>query len=476
MIKIDTLIINADTLTMAGDGVGYKDNCAIAIDAGRIVEVLPMADAAQYCAEEVIDAADKLVLPGFIDGHMHASLNLFRGLAQDTKDWMMRGQKPYSARMETGSCDDASDVNMLEALAAGTTTFGEYSFANMVPHQAEFLRKLGARANLTVTVRGTANSKKVPSDIDDLYVFDDDLARSSLKANLELHEKWNGYDDRFTVCLGPQGPDFLSREMLLECKRAAAERDMMLHVHLAQGKRETIQMVKRYGKRSIPFMDELGYLNHKLIAAHITDATVEEARLLAERGVSMVLCSGSIGIIDGEVPPAWELIKAGGYAALGTDQASGNNCNQIINEMKLTALFNKIKYADPEVMPAWRVLRMATIDGAKAIGLGDCIGSLEPGKYADIIFIDLWAKTMMPVVKHPVRNFVPNLVYSARGSEVCRVMVAGRTLYKEGCYLTVDERELLERFAESSRDYFSKFPTEAVMDTVGYALQSQDKL
>ncbi|MBQ2896428.1 MAG: amidohydrolase family protein [Oscillospiraceae bacterium] len=474
-MRIDTLIINADTLTMAGEGVGYVDNAAIAIDSGKIVAVVPMSEAAGYEAEEVIDATRRLVLPGFIDGHMHAGLALFRGLAQDTRDWMMRGQKPYSSRMEKENCLPASHVNMLEALAAGTTTFGEYSFPDQIREQAAFLDKLGARANLTVTIRGTTR-QMTSKDINDLYVFDDDMARHSLAENLRLYDEWHGRNDRFTVCLGPQGPDFLSREMLITCKQAATERNMMLHVHLAQGKRETIQMMKRYNMRSIPFMDELGYLDNKLIAAHITDATTEEAQLLARRGASMVLCSGSIGIIDGEVPPAWEFMKAGGYAALGTDQASGNNCNQIINEMKLTALFNKIKYMDPEVLPAWRALRMATIDGARALGLSDRIGSLEPGKQADIIFIDLRAKTMMPVVKQPVRNYVPNLVYSARGNEVVRVMVAGRTLYQDGKYLTVDEETLLDELERSSNEYFARFPLEAVKDTVGYELQCSDRL
>ncbi len=474
-MKVDTLILNADTLTMAGAGVGYQDNCAIAIDRGRIQAVVPMAEAGAYTAEETIDASDRLVLPGFIDGHMHASLSLFRGLAQDTKDWMMRGQKPYSSRMEPADSLPASHVNMLEALAAGTTTFGEYSFPDMIEQQAEFLDRLGARGNLTVTIRGTSH-RPAKGDINDLYAFDDNMARRILETNLSLYDRWHGRHDRFTICLGPQGPDFMSREMLIECKKAAVERGMRLHVHLAQGKRETIQMIKRYNKRSIPFMDELGYLDDKLLAAHITDATDEEAHLLAQRGASLVLCSGSIGIIDGEVPPAWEFMKAGGAVALGTDQASGNNCNQIINEMKLTALFNKIKYMDPEVMPAWRVLRMATIDGAKALGLSESIGSIEPGKWADIIFIDLRAKTMMPVVKRPVRNYVPNLVYSARGSEVCRVMVAGRTLYADGKYLTVDEPALVEDLAVHSREYFSRFPLESVKDTVGYALQQEDKL
>jgi len=474
-MKIDTLIVNADVLTMTGEGVGYQDQSLIAIDAGKIVAVAPMSDAGAYTAEETIDASHKLVLPGFIDGHMHTSLSLFRGLAQDTKDWMMRGQKPYSSRMQKSCCLSASRVNILEALAAGTTTFGEYSFPDQVNEQAEFLDKLGARSNLTITIRGTSR-QMVNGDVNDLYVFDDNLAEHCLQENLVLYDRWHGKHGRCTVCLGPQGPDFLSREMLLKCKRAAAERDMMLHVHLAQGERETIQMLKRYNQRSIPFMDSLGYLDSKLIAAHITDATDEEAHLLAKRGSSLVLCSGSIGIIDGEAPPAWEFMKAGGYTALGTDQASGNNCNQIINEMKLTALFNKLKYKDPEVMPAWRVLRMATIDGARALGLSDRIGSIEPGKEADIIFIDLHAKTMMPVVKYPVRNYVPNLVYSARGNEVCRVIVAGKTLYEDGKYLTVDEPALLADLEQSSQEYFSKFPMEAVHDTVGYDLQQNDRL
>src|SRR5438128_2064366 len=123
-------------------------------------------------------------------------------------------------------------------------------------------------------------------------------------------------------------------------------------------------------QRPIAWLDELGYLDPTLIAVHLTDAAHEEAALVARRQASMVLCSGSIGIIDGIVPPARAFQAAGGMVALGSDQAPGNNNHNLWNEMKLTALFNKIKAADPEAMPAWRVLRMATIEGARAIGLG----------------------------------------------------------------------------------------------------------
>jgi len=198
-------------------------------------------------------------------------------------------------------------------------------------------------------------------------------------------------------------------------------------------------MLKRYGQRTPAFLDELGYLDKGLLAVHLTEATDDEAALIAWRGARMALCSGSIGIIDGIVPPAHAFRAAGGLVALGSDQASGNNCNNIFNEMKLTALFNKIKYRDPTVMPAWEVLRLATIEGAQAIGLGDEIGSLGPGKQADLILVDLTALNLSPVLETPVRNIVPNLVYAGSGHEVKTVMVAGRVLMHNRQVLTADE-------------------------------------
>ena len=184
-------------------------------------------------------------------------------------------------------------------------------------------------------------------------------------------EAWNNAaDGRITTMMGVHAPDMMPREMLLEAKEIGQKLGLRLHVHVAQGDREIEQIVKRYGKRSIAFLDEIGYLDEQLMAVHLTEATDEETELVAKSGASMIVCSGSIGIIDGIVPPARVFRQAGGYVGLGSDQACGNNCNNIFNEMKLTALFNKIKYRDPSVMPAWEVLRMATIEGAHAIGYG----------------------------------------------------------------------------------------------------------
>lgn len=153
----------------------------------------------------------------------------------------------------------------------------------------------------------------------------------------------------------------------------------------------------------------------------------------------MVLCSGSEAIVDGNVPPAAEFLKHSPRMALGSDQAPGNNCCNMFNEMKFTAILNKCKYEDPTIFPAWKVLRMATIEAAHTIGLGDMIGSIAPGKRADIIILNLDKPHMRPLLRYPIRNIIPNLVYSANGSEVETVIVDGKLIMEDGELCTVDE-------------------------------------
>jgi 5-methylthioadenosine/S-adenosylhomocysteine deaminase len=475
-MKIDLLVRGGHLFSMQGDGVGYIPEGSLAIDGGRILAVAGWDDlSAAYQAEQTLDASHHAILPGFIDAHMHLHLALLRGLAQDTSNWMLYGLGPFSAHLTPEAGNAGARLALVEALKAGTTTFGDYG-----PHMDEtcrFMQQAGVRARVTGFIR------EVPSRMDrlgprDLYPFDPRLGQQSLEENLALFDRWHGAEGgRFTVLLGPQGPDFLSRDLLLRVKELARERGTRLHLHAAQGDRETIQIEGRYGMRPIPFLDSIGFLDEMLLAVHLTDATEEEAALVARRGASMILCSGSIGIIDGIVPPARAFREAGGQVALGSDQAPGNNCHNIFNEMKLTALFNKIRARDPEVFPAWEVLRMATIDGARAIGLSDEIGSLEPGKRADLITVDLRHPTLSPVYTAPMRNIVPNLVYSARGHEVDTVVIDGQVIMHERQLLTVDEAAIREE-AQSHAGTLSRAATDAFHATNSPNLhwQQQGKL
>jgi 5-methylthioadenosine/S-adenosylhomocysteine deaminase len=439
---VDLLITGAHLLTMQGEGVGYVPDGAIAVAGDRIAAVGPTAGvAARFRAVEQVDASGCAVLPGLIDAHMHTPLALVRGVAQDVTNWMQRALAPYSRHITREAALAGSRLAVVEALKAGTTTFGDY--ARPVPGWAEIYEGMGVRARLTPTINALPPGGMAGWSVGSLYPLDRVTAEKSMEAAVAFTREWHSAaGGRITTMLGPQAPDMLSREQLLQVKQVASREGLMIHMHVAQGDREMDQMLQRYGQRTPAYLDEVGYLDDQLLAVHLTEATEEEAGLIARRGARMALCSGSIGIIDGIVPPTQAFRSAGGPVALGSDQASGNNCHNVFNEMKLTALFNKIRSRDPTVMPAWEVLRIATIEGARAIGLGEEIGSIEPGKQADLILVDLTAPNLSPVLEAPIRNIVPNLVYAATGREVRLVMVAGRVLVRDGQLLPADEAEV----------------------------------
>ncbi len=436
---IDTLITHAHLFTMVGQGVGYVPDGAVAVQGDRITAVGPTPDlTVRFQPTKIIDASGCAVLPGLIDAHMHTPYAVVRGVAQDVRNWMQLALAPYQHHITSPAALAGTQLNVLEALKAGSTTLVD--FAKPYPGWAEVFERAGVRARLTPTINALPPGGMAGWKVGDLYPLDPAVGQQSIDAAQTFARHWHGAAQaRITVMLGPQAPDMLSRDQLLLVKRIAARAGLMIHMHVAQGDREIDQMLKRFGQRTPQYLQELGYLDEQLLAVHLTEATDDEAAFIAHSGASMALCSGSIGIIDGIVPPARAFREAGGLVALGSDQAAGNNCNNIFNEMKLTALFNKIKARDPEVMPAWEVLRMATIEGAQAIGLGDEIGSLQTGKQADLILVDLNAPNLTPVLDAPIRTIVPNLVYAASGHEVKTVLVAGRVLVRDGQVQTMDE-------------------------------------
>lgn len=424
-------------------GVGYIADGAVAVAGNKIVAVGTTAElTARFSATETIDASHQALLPGLIDAHMHTPLAIVRGVAQDVNHWMQKALSPYSRHMTPESSLAGVRLDVLEALKAGTTTLGDYT--HPIPGWAEVFEQAGVRARLTPTINAMPPGGMAGWKVGDLYPLDRQVGEESLQRALSFAQSWHGAaDGRITVMLGPQAPDMMDREQLLDVKRAAEKLGLMIHMHVAQGDREIDQMVKRYGKRTPQYLQEIGYLDNQLLAVHLTEATDEETELIARSGTRMALCSGSIGIIDGIVPPALVFRKAGGLVALGSDQASGNNCNNMFNEMKLTALFNKIKYRNPTALQAWEVLRMATIEGAQAIGLGDQVGSIEVGKKADMILVDLRSPNLVPALDIPIRTIVPNLVYAASGREVTLSMVNGRLLLRNGKVLTMDEAAIV---------------------------------
>jgi 5-methylthioadenosine/S-adenosylhomocysteine deaminase len=440
--SVDLLVQHAHLLTMQGNGVGYVRDGAVAVRGNSIVDVGPSRQLSErYQAAETLDATGCAVLPGLVDVHMHTVYAVVRGVAQDVCNWMQKGLAPFARHIDEAAARAGTRLNIIEAVQAGTTTMGDY--VRPYPGWAECFAEAGVRACLTPTINALPPGGMAGLKLGDLYPLDEEAGRASIAEAVAVCDRWHGAGDgRITTMLGPQGTDMIGRDQLLEVARLAEDRGLMLHVHVAQGDREIDQMVKRYGQRTPAFLADNDLLNDRLLAVHLTEASDEETDRIAKSGVRMALCSGSIGIIDGIVPPAHRFRDKGGIVGLGSDQASGNNCNNIFNEMKLTALFNKIRFRNPEIMPAWEVLRMATVEGAQAIGLGDRIGSLETGKQADLIVVDVNTANILPIIDEPVRTLVPNLVYAATGKEVQTMMVAGRIVMRNREVLTLVESEV----------------------------------
>ncbi|MFC4736107.1 amidohydrolase family protein [Bacillus daqingensis] len=443
MIQADRIWVGARVLTMEPGEEIIVDG-AVAVKDNRIAGV-GTSEALRQTVEaaEIIDARGKLIMPGLIDAHIHSSYAVIRGVAQDMDHWMQKGIWPWMKYMTMEDRLAGSYMNIIEGIRAGTTTFADYD------RKMDSL--LEQNASLGVRFHAAEMINELPDDIGDLpvselYPLDREAGKRRLLAGTDLYDKWHGAENgRITVLLGPQGPDMMSLELLQQTKAEADKRGIRLHMHVCQGDRELYQLEKRYGKRSIAFLEEQGLLNERLTAVHLTEADEEETAYAASKGVNMIHCPGSIGIIDGIVPPVQAFLEAGGKAAIGTDQAPGNNSSSMFQEIKAAAVLNKVKARDPKVFPAQQALHMATLGAAEVHGLDHEIGSLRTGKKADLIVVNLETPALTPALTKPVDTITPNLVYAASGEEVEDVIVDGRFVMKQRKLVHADETAAAQR-------------------------------
>ena len=447
MKKIDMIVHTHHMYTMQGDGVGYEKDKSIAVDGGKIIEIAAREEIEKnYDSSQVVDARSHIVLPGLVDGHMHTTSSILRGVAQDVGNWMMHGTAPFLVNATRQTRAAGGRLGIDEDILNGTPTIGDEG-----PFEAavcEFVAKVGVRGNIGCRIRSALDKVYAPGQ---LYDYDEGYTEETFGEAMEIFNKWHrAQGDRIRVMFAPQGADFVSEEVLFKAQELAREKGTFVYMHLSQGDRETKQMMMRYGKRTVDFLEERNLLDDRLIGIHLTNAQEDEVRRIVEHGSRMVLCSAAIGIIDGIVPPAKQFQDFGGTVGLGSDQANGNNEHNLFNEMRMTAMFNKIKYADPEVMPCWKVLRMATIEGAKAIGVDDVTGSIEKGKDADIILVRTDIPAMQPVYETPMRNLIPNIVYAATGRDVDTVISGGKIIVKDRKPVTFDLEEVIAEAQEAA--------------------------
>jgi 5-methylthioadenosine/S-adenosylhomocysteine deaminase len=428
------LLVNAHVLTLDGDFTTYSSG-AIAITGNRIVDVGPIAD--RYTADETIDCGGRVVMPGLINAHTHAPMTLLRGLADDLRldVWLMGYMMPVEREfVRPDFVALGTSLACAEMIRSGTTCFADmYYFEDAV---AEAAAAAGVRAFCGQTVL------KFPSP--DAASFEDSLARAR-----EFITRWKGHP---LVVPGPapHAPYTCTEEILRACAELAAEFDVPLHTHLAETAFEVEQSRKEHGMPVVPWVKKQRLFDARVLAAHCVHVDEGEIRALQMAGAGVAHNPASNLKLGSGIAPVASMLRHGVHVGIGTDGPASNNDLDMFEEMRLTALLAKGS-GDPTAIPARQAVAMATCLGARALHLGDITGSLEPGKRADLIVIDLSQSHTSPRFSRDPDAVYSQIVYAAKSTDVVDVMCDGRWLMRDRRLLTLDEPSLRTEAADVAR-------------------------
>jgi 5-methylthioadenosine/S-adenosylhomocysteine deaminase len=460
-MELDIAIVNTNLITFEGNNLGIIDNCGLGITRDKISFIGSMNDFQYQSANIVIDGSDKVTMPGLVNAHFHSGFTLLRGVAQDVPEieWMNRAIGPFAQHISEDDRILGSKLGVLEGIRYGTTTFAEYT-----SHVSSLIENVYQPWSVRVVATETINeisSNRAHLKPTDLYEFDRTKGEDGLQRANSLHQKYK--ENSLISCMyGPQALDMISLDLLKTVRENAKEEQSAVHMHVAQGGREQLQIQGRYGTdaTTIKVLNEHDLLSNNLIAGHIHGTTAAEREIMVKKEVKLASCQSSIAMIDGIIPPLNHYLSLGGTAGLGTDQAPGPGNHNMIREMRSASVFAKIQHQDPTILPAWQVLQLGTVGGAQVLGLEDQIGSLKVGKQADVITIDLKQLNLTPRFSKPFHNIIPNLIYSASGSEVDNVIIQGTFLLQDGKFVDIDTDSVMKE----SNDRITKIVEEASND------------
>jgi 5-methylthioadenosine/S-adenosylhomocysteine deaminase len=430
MQNIDLIISGGKALLMDKNNT-CLENAGIAIHASAIIEIGKKEEILQkYTAKKTINAESSLIMPGFVNCHTHAAMTCFRGIADDLElmDWLNNYIFPAEAHnVNEHLAYWGSLLACAEMIKSGTTTFCDmYIFEDEAARAA---KEAGMRCLLgEVLFDFPSPSCKTPGE--------------GLAYTRRLAEKWQN-DPLINVIVEPHALYTCSRDLLVNAKRIADEFNLLLGVHLLENKAECEQLQGKFGKSAISFLDDIGYLNERLLAFHCVCLSAGEMKLMAENGCKVSHNPASNMKLASGIAPVPDMLDAGITVGLGTDGCASNNTLDMIREMSTAAKLHKVARLDPTVMNAPTVVRMATINGANALGLEHLIGSLETGKKADIIVIGLNKPHLTPIY-----NEYSHLVYAVNGADVDSVIINGKVVMEDRRLLTIHEGDVMNEVRE----------------------------
>jgi 5-methylthioadenosine/S-adenosylhomocysteine deaminase len=431
--KADLLITGGTVITMAGPNI---ENGSVAIANGEIVAVGPSSSIdAQYAAKDSIHANGMAVLPGFINTHTHAPMTLFRGIAddRDLMDWLQHFIFPAEAKnVSPDFVKWGTRLAATEMILSGTTTY-----ADMYYYEADIARETRAAG-----LRGVLGETFIDFPAPDNKTWDEAIAYMRKYA-----AQFKG-DRLITPAIAPHAPFTVSEEHLRQLRALATELGLPILIHVSETKNELQQVAEKHnGMTPGNYLDSIGFLGHDVVAAHGVWLTPEEIKIFAAKGVGVAHNPESNMMLASGVAPVVAMRAAGINVGLGTDGPAGSNNNlDMVEEMASAARLQKVTLGDPKALSARNVLEMATIGGARVLGMEKKVGSLEVGKRADITIIDL----QLPRVQ-PVYSVESAIVYAASGSAVVTTICDGKVLMRRGKVLTVDVPATLAKAKEYRR-------------------------
>lgn len=421
----DLLIQNGIVLTLDPDD-RILPNGTVAVRGDRIAAVGDAAAFRGWRIGRTIDARRGIIMPGLVNTHTHAAMTCLRGIADDLPlmTWLNDHIFPAEATLDRKKVAAGTSLACAEMILSGTTCFCDmYLFEEAV---AESARRAGMRAVVGEVLFDFPSPSYGPLE-------------KGFEATQALIDRWRG-DPLIRVAVEPHSPYLCAPDLMRRAREMAQKNDCLLITHLSETRSEVDQIRERYGRTPVAHLEALGLLHERLLACHCVVLTEADKSLLARRGVKVAHNPESNMKLASGIAPIPDLLAAGVCVGLGTDGCSSNNDLDMFLEMGTAARLHKVATLDPTVMNARTVLRMATIEGARALGLDGITGSIEPGKQADIIILDSDRPHLQPMYRPE-----SHLVYAARGSDTAFVMIAGRVVLENGSLLTIDlERAIHE--------------------------------
>lgn len=427
----ETQIISASWVIPVQPRDTVLEHHSVVIESQRIIDILPNAEAVlKYPAAKQTERANHALIPGLINAHTHAAMSLFRGIADDMplQQWLNDHIWPAEAKwIDTDFMRDGTELAIAEMLLGGTTCFNDmYFHPDIVARTAQ---EMGIRAFVGIIMldfpSGWANGP-------DEY----------LEKGLKMHDETRSLS-RVHTTLAPHAPYTVSDGPLETIRTYADELHVPVHMHIHETAKEVTDSLEQYGKTPLQRLHDLGLLNPRMMAVHMTQLGDEDIQLVAEQGIHIVHCPESNLKLASGYCRSYDLLEAGANVCIGTDSASSNNDLDMLGEMRSACLMAKMVANNASALPAWQVLEMATINGAKALNSQDEIGSLEVGKSADIVAIDL-----NHVSTQPVYDPVAQIVYSASREQVTDVWVQGEARVTNKTLVDTDITQLLAKVAQ----------------------------